>query len=291
MNKDLIAPCGLNCAICSAYLREKNKCHGCANMDSYQISFGRKCTVRNCETIKNNVSGFCYECSNFPCRRLRQIDKRYSSNYSVSILENLDIIENEGIEVFLAREEEKWTCPECGRTISCHAGFCHDCALEKRKSRENKRVMDEAEGLLIAPCGMNCGVCSSYLAMKYDLPGRGLRTSVCRGCRPRDRVCSLIIKRCQLLMSGEIEYCYECDEFPCANLERLDKRYSEDFHMSMVENLRLLKEKGMAALLEREEEEWRCPECGGTISCHNGICYQCGVDKLREKKDKYRWDD
>ena len=25
----LIAPCGMNCAVCLGYLREKNKCPGC----------------------------------------------------------------------------------------------------------------------------------------------------------------------------------------------------------------------------------------------------------------------
>ena len=30
---DLIAPCGMNCNICMAYLREKNKCPGCREID------------------------------------------------------------------------------------------------------------------------------------------------------------------------------------------------------------------------------------------------------------------
>lgn len=29
----LIAPCGMNCSICMAYLREKNKCPGCRGND------------------------------------------------------------------------------------------------------------------------------------------------------------------------------------------------------------------------------------------------------------------
>jgi hypothetical protein len=59
----------------------------------------------------------------------------------------------------------------------------------------------------------------------------------------------------------------------------------------MVENLRIIKEKGMTALLEREREKWRCPECGGTISCHNGICYSCGVEKLKEMERIYGWEE
>jgi ABC-type ATPase with predicted acetyltransferase domain len=52
-----------------------------------------------------------------------------------------------------------------------------------------------------------------------------------------------------------------------------------------------IKEKGMAAFLKKEAEKWRCPECGGVISCHNGICYSCGLEKLKQKHLKYSWED
>jgi rubrerythrin len=61
--------------------------------------------------------------------------------------------------------------------------------------------------------------------------------------------------------------------------------------MSMMENLGYIKERGMNEFLEKEEKKWRCPECGGVISCHNGICYTCGLDKLKAKRRKYRWED
>jgi hypothetical protein len=40
--------------------------------------------------------------------------------------------------------------------------------------------------------------------------------------------------------------------------------------------------------LEKEETKWRCPECDGVICCHNGLCLNCSLDKLRQNK-KYRW--
>jgi hypothetical protein len=27
------------------------------------------------------------------------------------------------------------------------------------------------------------------------------------------------------------------------------------------------------------------------ICCHNGICFNCSLEKLRNKKQKYRWDE
>ncbi|MGD9143212.1 MAG: DUF3795 domain-containing protein, partial [Dehalococcoidia bacterium] len=119
-------------------LREKNKCPGCSQLDPYLKSYRRACTVRNCETIKSNRSGYCYECDGFPCKRLKQLDKRYTTKYHMSMLENLEMIKNEGIDALLAREEEKWKCPECGGVISCHNGICYTCGLEKLKSRKKK---------------------------------------------------------------------------------------------------------------------------------------------------------
>jgi hypothetical protein len=148
--------------------------------------------------------------------------------------------------------------------------------------------MDE---VLVAPCGMNCSICSSYLAMKYDLRSRGLLRMYCAGCRPRGKNCAFMKKACEKLGNGLVNYCYECPDFPCRRLKALDKRYRTHYHMSMIENLIYLKECGMEKFLEKETEKWRCPACGGVICCHNGICYSCGLEKLKNKKKKYRWTD
>jgi hypothetical protein len=144
---------------------------------------------------------------------------------------------------------------------------------------------------LIAPCGMNCGVCSSYLAMKNDLRKHGIRRMYCPGCRPRGENCVFMKKACEKLGEGLVEYCYECPEFPCRRLKALDKRYRTNYHMSMIDNLVFIRLNGIQRFLEKEEEKWRCPECGGVISCHNGICFNCGLEKLKNKKKRYRWDD
>jgi len=59
----------------------------------------------------------------------------------------------------------------------------------------------------------------------------------------------------------------------------------------MIENLEYIKKKGIKEFLAREKEKWKCPECGAIICCHNGICFNCGLDRLREKKKLYRWQD
>jgi hypothetical protein len=143
---------------------------------------------------------------------------------------------------------------------------------------------------LIAPCGMNCALCSSYLALQNDLKKRGFGMSYCPGCRPRGKNCAFMKKNCALLGNGLVKFCFECKEFPCDRLKRLDKRYRTFYHMSMIDNLVFLKDNGMRQFLTKQRSQWRCPKCGKTICCHNGVCYNCEVEKLKVKKPRYRWE-
>ena len=144
---------------------------------------------------------------------------------------------------------------------------------------------------LAAPCGMNCNVCSGYLAFRYDLKNKGIRMTYCIGCRPRDKKCAFLKKRCKRLMNHTVQYCYECPEYPCENLRNIDTRYQTLFRMSLLENLTDIKENGINKFLEIQEKKWRCNSCEGTICCHNGLCFQCDSERLRNKKKRYRWND
>ncbi len=146
------------------------------------------------------------------------------------------------------------------------------------------------EERLIAPCGMNCGVCVSYLAMKNELGKQGFKKKYCAGCLPRGKNCTFMKNHCDLLGKGLVRFCYECADFPCGRLKALDTRYRAKYHMSMIENLEFIKEQGIERFLEKEEVKWRCHECGEAICCHIGLCLNCGLDKLRLNK-KYRWDE
>jgi len=146
------------------------------------------------------------------------------------------------------------------------------------------------EEKLIAPCGMNCGVCTSYLAMKNDLKKKGFGKKYCAGCLRRGKNCVFMKKNCDLLGKGLVRFCYECSEYPCRRLKALDVRYRINYHMSMIENLDSIKRDGIEIFLEKEASKWRCSECGSVICCHNGLCYNCQLEKLRQKA-KYRWEE
>ena len=129
----LIAPCGMNCGICIGYLREKKPCGGCFNPDSdSKPKHCSSCVIVNCDILKKTKSKFCSEkCKKYPCARLRRLDKRYRTNYGMSMIENLDYIQNYGLKKFLMNEENRWNCPECGEIISVHRKICSNCGKKK----------------------------------------------------------------------------------------------------------------------------------------------------------------
>jgi hypothetical protein len=130
----LIAACGMNCGICIGHLREKNPCGGCFKKDDEnKPKQCRSCIIVNCESLAKTYSGFCFDCEKYPCTRLKKLDKRYRTNYGMSMIENLDNIQKHGLEKFLENEEYRWTCKECGTRLSVHRNFCLNCKIELNK--------------------------------------------------------------------------------------------------------------------------------------------------------------
>ncbi|HCF51171.1 MAG TPA: hypothetical protein DER60_12870, partial [Syntrophomonas sp.] len=112
MEERLIAPCGMNCALCVNYLALKNDlkkqgfkkayCAGC-------LPRGKNCIFmkKHCELLGKGRVKFCFECGDYPCRRLKSLDKRYRSKYHMSMVENLEQIKEQGMKKFLAKQREK----------------------------------------------------------------------------------------------------------------------------------------------------------------------------------------
>jgi len=138
MNKEkeaLIAPCGMNCSLCIAYqFKEKdlNKrgfhkkyCPGCLPRGKYCLHMGDVC-----ELLGKGKIRFCFECEDYPCKRLKALDKRYRTKYHMSMIENLNYIRDNGLKNFLENEEIKWRCTGCGGRICCHNGLCLNCNID-----------------------------------------------------------------------------------------------------------------------------------------------------------------
>lgn len=150
--------------------------------------------------------------------------------------------------------------------------------------------MGEMQESLIAPCGMNCGLCIAYQFKEKDLNKKDFHRTYCPGCIPRGKNCMHMGDKCGLVGKGEVRFCFECENYPCQRLKALDKRYRTKYHMSMIENLNNIRDKGIEAFLKKEAEKWKCAKCGWTICCHNGLCLNCNIDALLRDK-KYRWNE
>jgi len=130
---------------------------------------------------------------------------------------------------------------------------------------------------LIAPCGMNCGICLGFLRDKNKCLGcRGTDKNKPNGCR------KCIIKNCEKLKRRGGKFCFVCEDSPCMRLKNLDKRYRTKYGMSMLENLANIKKYGIRKFVKNEESRWKCVHCGGTICVHRWVCLSCG--KKRPKK-------
>ena len=128
----------------------------------------------------------------------------------------------------------------------------------------------------IAPCGMNCGVCSGYLALSHAVPPKRGFISHCAGCRARKKRCAYLKGQCQLLAGGRVSFCFECAKFPCKHLEHLDNRYQTRYGMSPIQNLEEIRDKGMRRFVENQTERFLCPKCRTDAVCvHNKKCYRC----------------
>jgi ribosomal protein L40E len=140
---------------------------------------------------------------------------------------------------------------------------------------------------LIAPCGMNCAICSKYLAYANNL-----KRSQCIGCRPRNNKCTYLFEKCpgsNSTLKGITKaiFCYECDKFPCKQINSMDKRYRNNYKMSVIENLDYINSMGIDKFIKNQYKKYSCLKCGGLFSIHNRKCFKCDtITRLVEKFDK-----
>ena len=131
-DKKIIAPCGVNCGVCIAYLREKNKCCSCMSSGMNKPAHCSKCRIKFCDEHKKSEFTHCYECRKFPCTRLKSLDKRYVEKYHLSLIKNSVCISEYGFDEYIKNENEKWKCKHCGEVLCVHRNGCLNCGKEYR---------------------------------------------------------------------------------------------------------------------------------------------------------------
>lgn len=126
MNSNSLAPCGVICDLCLAFQRDRNKCVGCLAEGSkpYHCTV---CSIKDCPEKQGDPTILCSLCKKYPCRRLKDLNKRYCAKYGESLLKNLESARKDGLEAFIAASSTKWLCPGCGQLLCVHSGKCLHC--------------------------------------------------------------------------------------------------------------------------------------------------------------------
>ncbi len=126
----MIAPCGLDCALCKRALADSAPCPGCHGPDAGKPVFcAEQCGIILCRRRKENGYAYCDECPDYPCEFVMEKETRYTSKYPLreSPGENLRDIRRLGMEGFLEKERTRRTCRDCGHVICVHTGICSGC--------------------------------------------------------------------------------------------------------------------------------------------------------------------
>ncbi|MBN2543635.1 DUF3795 domain-containing protein [bacterium] len=145
---------------------------------------------------------------------------------------------------------------------------------------------------LDAYCGLYCGACGVFkankmniveeTAKKWKLKPENIR---CHGCK--SDMIAVFCTDCHLKLCAEkkkVEFCYECDEYPCENL--LNFRNDEHPHHSVIlNNLEYIKENGLQEWLRQQAKRWSCSKCGTEFSWYEETCQSCGT-KLHNAEDE-----
>ncbi|RPI62621.1 MAG: DUF3795 domain-containing protein [Ignavibacteriales bacterium] len=135
---------------------------------------------------------------------------------------------------------------------------------------------------LIAPCGMYCGICDKYLAYSHQIPKKRGKVCHCKGCQTMNKNCSFFKQKCENGKINEIDYCFDCDLFPCKIHEQYSKKYEKRNGYNFLDSLNLIKKNGADWFVAEIEKKHKCEKCGDTICIHNKLCYSCDRDKLIE---------
>ena len=116
---------------------------------------------------------------------------------------------------------------------------------------------------MTAPCGLDCFNCPVYLAGENDdlrkaiAAGLGIpyEVAVCRGCRNENGTIAAVgmsgpcnVYRC--IQGKGLDFCCDCDDFPCDHLHPYADMASQRPHNTKVFNLCLMKRMGLEAWAE-----------------------------------------
>jgi len=148
MNHAFAAPCGLYCGVCIIQLADRANnqqlkesiaqlfkgklpnsenltaadihCKGCLSDDIFFHC--EQCSIRTCTHEKGHRG--CHECSDFPCGLIDEFPIPVAKKV---ILRAIPYRREVGTEQWMADEEKRYLCPQCGNKLFRGASRCNKC--------------------------------------------------------------------------------------------------------------------------------------------------------------------
>ena len=153
-NPAFAAPCGLYCGVCAIHIAHRDhneklkerlvnlyqggvpgkgtlpnsanlttadiRCEGCLSDDRFMHC--RQCDIRDC-TRSKGISG-CHACDDFPCGHVENFSMTIGKKV---ILRCVPYRREVGTEKWMADEEHRYYCPECGNKVFRGVVKCNRC--------------------------------------------------------------------------------------------------------------------------------------------------------------------
>ncbi len=108
---------------------------------------------------------------------------------------------------------------------------------------------------LVAPCGIDCGICELYLCrddarLEQYLIARGIPAErlPCSGCVPGHGDCPVVAGTCATWTCAQehgVRFCFECTDFPCEKLSPAADRADVLPHNTKVFDLSVIERRGV----------------------------------------------
>lgn len=129
IDRAMVAPCGICCLVCYVHLKKRKSCPGCMSDDTEKKPPRCcNCEIKACTTDRG--ISHCFLCDDFPCKRIKSLDRSYKERYKTSIVGNGLAIYEKGFDAHLVDVKVRWTCTGCGGIVSLHDRICSECGFD-----------------------------------------------------------------------------------------------------------------------------------------------------------------
>jgi len=149
----LVGICGLYCGTCPSYLAYQEndaeelerisqrlgvavsevRCDGCLSDNVMPQCVDCRRGFRRC--AKDKEVTWCFQCPDFPCKRLRDFTDVHVINgisHHAHVIEDLQYMKEHGIEDWVEKKEKEGRCPHCGKRLYWFTLECPKCHTKIR---------------------------------------------------------------------------------------------------------------------------------------------------------------